>query len=189
MARRWSEPQRVDDLHDRQQDRGHTQGHRGERQVLAQQDVSPRCRAHHERPEAVAVEAELIAHQLQHAEQHDAHPADGDQRPQRLGEIWRCRSNIEPKMKLMITGVNNIIFASGDRTSERKPPSAIDRNRLRKAGRWASTIKRPASGRLVRGAVALVGRPIPVRGLTLIQSDRGAVRPPETDRPDRSHSQ
>ena len=38
----------------------------------------------HEHAKAVAVEAELIAHQLQHAEEHEDHPADGDQRPDRL---------------------------------------------------------------------------------------------------------
>src|ERR1700681_4180121 len=36
-----------------------------------------------------------------------------------------CRKNIDPKTKAIINGVNNNIFASGARVSERKPASAI----------------------------------------------------------------
>ena len=102
------------------------QRRRGEGQVLAQQDVPPGRGAQHEDAEAVAVDAELIAHQLQQAEEHE-----GDRRRSPTsgrsdsGMSCRPRSSIEPKTAPMISGVSSTIFASGDRTSDRKPPSAI----------------------------------------------------------------
>ena len=43
----------------------------------------------------------------------------------------------------MSTGLNNMIFASGARTSERKPPSAIADTGSEKPGRCASSSVTP----------------------------------------------
>ena len=46
-------------------------------------------------------------------------------------------------MGIMITGVSNIIFASGDRTSERKPASAMAETGSDTPGRRASSSRSP----------------------------------------------
>ena len=55
----------------------------------------------------------------------------------------------------MISGVSSIIFASGDRMSERKPRQRDGRDRLRQAGepRFEQQA-RPASGAAAAGAAA-----------------------------------
>ena len=145
----------------------------------------------HEHAKAVAVEAELIAHQLHHAEEHEDHrrrwrPAAGSTPEYRAAA---CHS-IEPKIGIMITGVNNIIFASGDRTSERKPASATAETGSDTPGRCASSSRSPGFAGARRRCGDRGRRPaFAVRGLPLIQSDRRAVRPPETGRSDQRHSQ
>ena len=89
----------------------------------------------------------------------------------------------------MITGDSNIIFASGDRTSERKPPSAMAETGSDKPGRRASSSRSPGFRALAGDATARRRPAFPVRGLPLIQSERRAVRPPETGRSDQRHSQ
>ena len=65
-------------------DRSHYESQWGERQILPQQDVPSRRGTEHKHAKAVAVEAELIGHQLQQAEENDEHPRDGDKRSKRI---------------------------------------------------------------------------------------------------------
>src|SRR5262249_57799165 len=46
----------------------------------------------------------------------------------------------EPKIGIMTSGVSNIIFASGERISDRRPPNAMAETGSDKPGRRASTM-------------------------------------------------
>ena len=189
MARKWSSRMGQTTCSDRQQDRRHSQHQRGERQVLAQQDVAPatprRARTRESRRGRSRTDCAI---NCTHAEEHEDHPADGDQRPDRLRNARDAIARAcEPKMRLMISGVSSIIFASGDRSSERKPASAMAETGSDKPGRRASSSRSPASAPAgAMSPTAGAGRPFRLVDCPWYMSDRRAVRPPETGRSDQA---
>ena len=134
------QPQGTQDLHDREQRSSPDPAPGGKRQVLSQQNVAPGGRRQDEHAKAVAVESRI-----------DCPSTAASRRARAPSRRWRSgagsprgsrcdrRQSIEPKIGIMINGVSNIIFASGDRTSERKPASAIAETGSDKPGRRASS--------------------------------------------------
>ena len=59
----------------------HSQRHRGESQVLAQQNVAPGGSTEDEYAKPITVEAELIGHELHQAEKHHHQSPDDQERP------------------------------------------------------------------------------------------------------------
>ena len=122
-----------------------------------------------------------------------SHPADGDQRPDRLRNIVDAPSTAwSRRCGIMITGRQQHHLRLGRPHERAQAPQRDGRNRLRQRREDALRAARTPGFRAARRRLrptAAPGRPLPVCGLTLIQSDRRAIRPPETGRSDQRHSQ
>ena len=155
------EPQGPKHLDDQQQDSRHRQCQRRECKILAQQNVAPPRGTEHEDAKAISVEAKLIGHQLHHAEQRDPIAAMAARRTKCVGRVFRQFGNHRAKTGDKITGVSNIIFASGARSNERKPASAMTETGSDKPGICISSIRRPWLRRSCRFAAAGAVRAAP----------------------------